>query len=499
MPVPSAQEIRKPLLEAFRGEAPHNYVINEILELIAENLGVRLEEMSSTEKTAFKNNINDAKNFLRKYKLLSHPSKTTYMITRAGAEVLEDNPEVIDDDYFTTPKKIEEKEEKIEEVVQEPAATQEPEIMPEIVEESLPVPETEPEPEIVEEQIEEQIEEAPVQEPEPELEEEAEVEVEELESEAQESDSEIPVDFAEQEFDDAPEEVMNEEQEAEFEEVEDTEEEIEAESEENESEENFALDDDPLDKETYEEPEESPELVEEDEEMTQEPEPEVIEQEEPTLEPEQEIEQIEQDPEEVTTMNEDEIENEIANPETVEENEISNGDASNEIQNIEDAIAKYNDKLADEVLEKLATIHQDNFCMMVMDLLSKMGYRVFQSARYTNEAEGSDLIHGVILENKPGMNPIYIQARKLSPSRTIGKADMQDFIDALVDKGGKGMFVTTGTFSEQAEVAANDERIMLVDGKKLAGLMIANNFCVSVEKMFELKAIDTEGFSDYEN
>ena len=75
---------------------------------------------------------------------------------------------------------------------------------------------------------------------------------------------------------------------------------------------------------------------------------------------------------------------------------------------------------------------------------------------------------------------------------------MQDFIDALSDKGGKGIFATTANFSEQAAITANDERIMLIDGTKLAGLMISHNFCVNVEKVFEVKAIDLESFSEYE-
>ena len=80
----------------------------------------------------------------------------------------------------------------------------------------------------------------------------------------------------------------------------------------------------------------------------------------------------------------------------------------------------------------------------------------------------------------------------------MGKADIQDFTKELADKGGKGIFATTANFSEQAKICANDERIMLIDGVKLANLMIANNFCVNVEKVFEVKSIDTETFSEYE-
>lgn len=349
MPIPDAKEIRLPLLEAFKDETPHSFSINEILEIVAENLGVSLDEMSSAEKTAFKNNISEAQKYLRKNKFLSHPSKNIYMITRAGLEHLESELKVND----------------------EP-----------------------------------------------------------------EQEQEIPVDFSEQEFLDAPEEEVVNDNEPEPEE--------------------FLDQDDPID--TDAEPEEANEAEE----------------------PEQNFESQE----EITAENEN-----------YEERE----DNLSETHDIENVLKKYNEKLAETVLEKTAALHQDTFRALVMDLLSKMGYRVFQNARYTNEAAGSDLIHGVILEDKAEMTPIYIQARKLSPEKSVGKADMQDFVDALADKGGKGLFATLGTFSEQAEICANDERIMLIDGKKLAGLMISHNFCVNTERIFELKSIDEESFSEYKN
>ena len=380
MPVPDALDIRKPLLEVFRDEAPHSFSINEIIEMVAASMGENLEEMSSTEKTALRNNINEAKSYLRNKKLLSHPSRNTYMITRAGADLLATNPEFIDDDCFNKP---------------EPVA-------------------------------------------------------------------EIPVDFAEQEFLDAPEEVVPEVVESG-----EIEEPVEEEAEE------FFDSDDPIDTEEelaeLNEPEPLPEM---DTEIAEEPEPPQPVEPEPVHVPE---------------------------PEPTPAPEPQPVKNSESLGDIEEVLANFNERLAEQVLEKVAAINQDMFCALVMDLLSKMGYRAFQNARYTNEAEGSDLIHGVILENKAGMTPIYIQARKLSPSKTVGKSDMLEFVDALTDKGGKGMFATTGSFSEQAEICAHDERIMLLDGKKLASLMIANNFCVNTEKIFELKAIDTDSFGEYEN
>lgn len=44
---------------------------------------------------------------------------------------------------------------------------------------------------------------------------------------------------------------------------------------------------------------------------------------------------------------------------------------------------------------------------------------------------------------------------------------------------------------------AAQHHIILIDGEKLAKLMIEYNFCVSVRKTFEVKAIDTDALNEY--
>ena len=171
--------------------------------------------------------------------------------------------------------------------------------------------------------------------------------------------------------------------------------------------------------------------------------------------------------------------------------------AVNQALNIEDVFERHNSELADKVLMRAAGLTPEMFAVFVTDLLSKMGYNAFQTARYTSESEGSSMIQGVILDPK-AKSPIYIHADKLSPGRTVGRSDMHDFADELAEKGGTGIFATTGEFSEQAGIYAQDERIMLIDGKKLASLMLAHNFCVNVAKIFEVKELDEDSFSEYE-
>ena len=171
--------------------------------------------------------------------------------------------------------------------------------------------------------------------------------------------------------------------------------------------------------------------------------------------------------------------------------------AVNQALSIDDVFERHNSELADKVLMRAASLSQEMFAVFVTDLLSKMGYNAFQTARYSPNSSGDSMIQGVILDPK-AKTPIYIHADKLSPGRTVGRSDMHDFADELAEKGGTGIFATTGEFSEQAGIYAQDERIMLIDGKKLAGLILANNFCVNVAKVFEVKELDDDSFREYE-
>ncbi len=532
MPMPDTQDIRKPLLEVFRGEAPRNFVISEILELIAEYFSINLNDISSGDKNILRSRINEAKSDLKKNGYIYNPSGNTYMITNAGTKILEDDPEIITDEYLKAHKKKHKIDSQPEimpvkepdalpEIVAEEADTEpeimpvsEPDALPEIVAEEAeteseipPIDEPDTVPEIVAEEAETESEIPPIDEPDtvPEIvAEEADTVPEILPIDEPDALPEIVTEEADTESEippvnepDALPEIVTEEAETESEippiDEPDTVPEIVAEEADTESE---IL---PID-----EPDTVPEIVTEEADTEPELSPEVVT-------PETETENtpditLDDEPEEILdteevhndTMPEETLEG--LTPETLHEDEEYDPSIVAEAMSsggIDDAVARHNSELADQLLMRTAGLPQDRFEMFVIDLLSKMGYFAFQTARYTTESAGSDLIHGVILDNKTGAN-IYIQARKLSPGRTVGKADIQEFVDELSDKGGKGIFATTANFSENAKILAADERLMLIDGEKLANLMIANNFCVNVEKVYEIKVIDSESFSEYE-
>ena len=106
-------------------------------------------------------------------------------------------------------------------------------------------------------------------------------------------------------------------------------------------------------------------------------------------------------------------------------------------------------------------------------------------------------IQGIIIEDRPGYKPIYIQTRKLEPGSIITSWSMQTFGDAVERKAGRGLLVTNANFSKPAQDYAKQKHIILIDGRILARLMIVNNFCVNVKEVVEVKSIDPNVFSRY--
>ncbi|MEI6893825.1 MAG: restriction endonuclease [Colwellia sp.] len=62
----------------------------------------------------------------------------------------------------------------------------------------------------------------------------------------------------------------------------------------------------------------------------------------------------------------------------------------------------------------------------------------------------------------------------------------------------KGVFITTSRFSKEAQEFTGmiEKRIVLIDGERLTELMLEYNLGVSIKQVFEIKALDTDYFSE---
>lgn len=105
-------------------------------------------------------------------------------------------------------------------------------------------------------------------------------------------------------------------------------------------------------------------------------------------------------------------------------------------------------------------------------------------------------IDGIIKEDKLGLEIIYIQAKRWNET-TVGRPEIQRFAGALLGKAAKkGIFITTSRFSREAEnyVKGLDAKIILIDGDRLAELMVEYNVGVDPVATYEIKKIDSDYF-----
>lgn len=166
---------------------------------------------------------------------------------------------------------------------------------------------------------------------------------------------------------------------------------------------------------------------------------------------------------------------------------------------LEDAYKEINDSLASDLLSEVLKIPPYTFEKFVVDLLLKMGYGKADFGSHATVASGDEGIDGIIMEDKLGFSLIYMQAKEWAVDKVVSQPDIQSIVGAIAGKKGDGLFVTTARFSQKAKNYAHTHHIILIDGERLANLMIEYNFCVSTRKTFEIKALDTDALAEYQD
>ena len=159
-----------------------------------------------------------------------------------------------------------------------------------------------------------------------------------------------------------------------------------------------------------------------------------------------------------------------------------------------------NEALSAELLEKIKAESPTFFERLVVQLLVAMGYGGNRAdAGQVTQQSADNGIDGIINEDPLGLDTIYLQAKRWQDP--VGEGPVRDFIGALDLKGvKKGVFLTTSHFSKSAGDAVasikSDKKIVLIDGARLAALMIEHNLGVSVAQKFALKRLDSDFFGE---
>lgn len=159
------------------------------------------------------------------------------------------------------------------------------------------------------------------------------------------------------------------------------------------------------------------------------------------------------------------------------------------------AIAELRSSVAAELLETLASVSPTFFESIVLDLLHRMGYGASRSDLQRVGGVGDGGIDGLISLDKLGLEKVYVQAKRWQ--NVVGRPEIQAFYGALAgQRANKGVFITTSTYSPPAvEFARSVERIVLVDGARLAQLMIDHEVGVSARTV-KVPKLDSDYFDE---
>ncbi|HEV8558117.1 MAG TPA: restriction endonuclease [Actinophytocola sp.] len=172
-----------------------------------------------------------------------------------------------------------------------------------------------------------------------------------------------------------------------------------------------------------------------------------------------------------------------------------NGDTP--LEAIAEAVKEGHEALATEVLQRVLDQEPAFLERLVLKLLTAMGYGGRAGAAEQWGRSGDGGIDGVVRQDVLGLDRMYMQAKRYAADRPVGRPDIQAFVGALHGvQADRGVFITTSRFSNEARsyVERIPNRIVLIDGRRLAELMILHNVGVQDESTFVLKRIDEDFF-----
>jgi len=166
-------------------------------------------------------------------------------------------------------------------------------------------------------------------------------------------------------------------------------------------------------------------------------------------------------------------------------------------EQIEEAYQILNQTLASELLDLMAKMDpasSSNWWSICSSPWAMVARR--EEAAQVTKKSNDEGIDGIISEDRLGLDVIYVQAKRWQS--TVGRIEIQNFVGALVGKHAqKGVFITTSDFHRNAIEYARSvqHKVILIDGQRLAELMIEYDVGVSTIRTIALK-VDSDYFDE---
>ncbi|WP_280182121.1 restriction endonuclease [Nocardia farcinica] len=167
------------------------------------------------------------------------------------------------------------------------------------------------------------------------------------------------------------------------------------------------------------------------------------------------------------------------------------------LEQIEHGVERLHAEVAADLLARLRGQDPAFLEQSVLDVLVAMGYGGTEGRAARIGGSGDGGVDGVIDQDPLGLERIYVQAKRYGADNTVGRPEIQAFVGALHGVGAaRGVFITTSAFTSGAREYAKNigTRVILIDGGRLAELMIRYGVAVQTRQTFTVVEVDEDYF-----
>lgn len=165
-------------------------------------------------------------------------------------------------------------------------------------------------------------------------------------------------------------------------------------------------------------------------------------------------------------------------------------------EQVNEGIERIHRQVAGDLLQRMHSQSPSFFESAVVQLLVKMGYGGADARAVVTAKSNDGGIDGIIDQDTLGLSRVYVQAKRYALDATIDRPAIQSFVGALDGQAGSGVFITTASFTRGARDYAESRstRVILIDGQRLAKLMIQYGVAVQVQQTLTIVEIDEDFF-----
>ena len=173
---------------------------------------------------------------------------------------------------------------------------------------------------------------------------------------------------------------------------------------------------------------------------------------------------------------------------------------SNPEELITESVAQLESVLANDILERVRVLSPSAFEQLVVNVLLAMGYGDSEGHGIVTQASNNGGIDGAIDQDALGLSKIYVQAKRYGEKNSVGRPEVQSFVGAMHGQATQGVFITSSSFTsgarEYAQNLGGGLSLVLIDGERLARLMIKYRVGVQIARTYTVMKIDEDFFEE---